>query len=97
MVIISYAPIRDFTEANPAVGDALEEWYFKCKAADWKNIADMRRSFNNIDFVGNDRYVFNIKGNHYRLVAMIFFSRRTIFIRFVGTHREYDAIDVSLV
>lgn len=57
----------------------------------------MRRSFNNVDFVGNDRYVFNIKGNHYRLVAMVFFSRRTIFIRFVGTHREYDTIDVSTI
>ncbi|RYE89496.1 MAG: type II toxin-antitoxin system HigB family toxin [Cytophagaceae bacterium] len=97
MVIISYAPIRDFTETNPAVGDALEAWYFTCKAADWKSFADVRRSFNTVDFVGNDRYVFNIKGNHYRLVAMIFFSRRTIFIRFVGTHREYDAIDVTTV
>jgi len=97
MVIISYAPIRDFTEANPAVGDALEEWYFKCKAADWESLAEMRRSFNSVDFVGNDRYVFNIKGNNYRLVAMIFFSRRTIFIWFVGTHREYDAIDVATV
>ena len=97
MVIISYAPIRDFTTANPAVGDALDEWFFKCKAADWKSLADIRRSFNNVDFVGNDRYVFNIKGNHYRLVAMIFFSRRTVYIRFVGTHREYDAIDVTII
>jgi mRNA interferase HigB len=71
--------------------------FCKCKAADWKSLTDIRRSFNNVDFVGNDRYVFNIKGNHYRLVAMIFFSRRTVYIRFVGTHREYDAIDVTTV
>jgi len=97
MVIISYAPLRAFTEANPKVGDALDEWYFKCKAADWKSLADLRQSINNVDFVGNDRYVFNIKGNHYRLVAMVFFSRRTVYIRFIGTHQEYDKIDVSTI
>ena len=51
--------------------------------------------FNSADSVGNDRYVFNIKGNKYRLVAMIFFDKRTIFIRFIGTHSQYDDIDAS--
>jgi len=97
MVIISYAPVRTFTEAHPAVGDALDEWYFKCKAANWKSLADMRQSFNSVDFVGNDRYVFNIKGNHYRLVAMVFFNRRTLYIRFIGTHAEYDTVDVTTI
>lgn len=97
MVIISYAPLRDFTGANPTVGDALDDWYFKCKAASWKSLADMRRSFNSVDFVGNDRYVFNIKGNRYRLVAMVFFNRRTLYIRFIGTHAEYDTIDVATI
>lgn len=97
MVVISYAPLRDFTVVHPAAGGALEEWYFKCKAADWKSLADVRRSFASVDFVGNDRYIFNIKGNRFRLVAMIFFNRRTVYIRFVGTHREYDAIDVTTI
>lgn len=95
LISISYAPIRDFAAANPAVGEALDKWYFECKAADWRNLADVRRSFNNVDFVGNEHYVFTIKGNHYRLVAMIFFNRRTVYIRFIGTHKEYDMIDAA--
>ncbi|WP_310587307.1 type II toxin-antitoxin system HigB family toxin, partial [Fibrella aquatilis] len=50
----------------------------------------LRKAFNTVDYVGNERYVFNIKGNQYRLVAMISFDKRTLFIRFVGTHSEYD-------
>ena len=49
--------------------------------------------FNILDYIGNDRYVFNIKGNDYRLVTMIFFNSRTVYIRFIGTHEEYDKID----
>ena len=97
MVIISYAPLRDFAEAHPAARNALEKWYITCKAANWQNLADVKRSFNSVDFVGNDRYVFNIRGNHYRLVAMIFFSRRTLFVRFVGTHSAYDDIDAATI
>lgn len=57
----------------------------------------MKKTFNSVDAVGNDRYVFNIKGNSYRIVAMIFFDIRTIYIRFVGTHKEYDKVDCKTV
>ncbi|MDD2982812.1 MAG: type II toxin-antitoxin system HigB family toxin [Crocinitomicaceae bacterium] len=57
----------------------------------------MKKTFNSVDSVGNDRYVFNIKGNNYRLVAMIFFDIRTIYIRFIGTHKEYDKVDCKTV
>ncbi|RZK73606.1 MAG: type II toxin-antitoxin system HigB family toxin, partial [Pedobacter sp.] len=53
----------------------------------------IKNDFNHVDYVGNDRYVFNIKGNTYRLVTMIFFDTRTIYIRFIGTHKEYDKVD----
>lgn len=53
--------------------------------------------FNSADYVGNDRFVFNIRGNRYRLVAMIFFDIRTVFIRFLGTHAEYDKVDVTII
>ena len=53
----------------------------------------MKKSFNSVDSVGNDRYVFKVSGNKYRIVAMIHFSTRTIYIRFVGTHKQYDKID----
>ena len=57
----------------------------------------MRNTFNSVDAAGNDRYVFNIKGNSYRLIALIIFKVRTVFILFVGTHKEYDRIDAGKV
>ena len=95
MVIISRRALQAFTAATPAVGDALAKWYEVCREADWSSIADLRRSFNDVDYVGDNRFVFNIKGNQYRLVAMIFFNRRTVYIRFIGTHRAYEEINVK--
>ncbi len=57
----------------------------------------MRRFSNSVDYVGNFRYVFNIRGNRYRLVAAVVFAARTVFIKFIGTHQEYDKIDVAAV
>jgi mRNA interferase HigB len=56
-----------------------------------------KKDFPSVDYVGNDRYVFNIKGNKYRLIAMIFFDIRTVFIRYIGTHGEYDEIDCTTI
>lgn len=55
----------------------------------------MRKTFGSADAVGNDLYVFNIKGNHYRLIARIIFKVRTVYIKFIGTHAEYDKVDIS--
>ncbi|MBC7654177.1 MAG: type II toxin-antitoxin system HigB family toxin [Oligoflexus sp.] len=60
-------------------------------------MADIKKVWNNADYVGNDRYVFNIKGNAIRLVAMVFFDKRTLYIRFIGTHSEYNKIDCSTI
>ena len=57
----------------------------------------MRNDFNSVDYVGNQRYVFNIKGNNYRLVVAVKFTPGLIYIRFVGTHDEYDRIDVTTI
>jgi len=97
MVVISKAVIREFTETHPDAGAALMKWYDEIKAADWKNFSDLKKTFNTADAVGNDRYVFDIKGNQYRLIALIIFRRRTVFILFVGTHKEYDKIDASTI
>jgi len=75
----------------------LDNWYEISKQNDWKNFNEMKKSFNSVDSVGNDRYVFNIKGNHYRLIALILFKVRTVFILFIGTHKEYDLIDASTI
>lgn len=97
MVIISWATLRDFYQTHSDAKPALEEWYDVVDEADWSNFNDMKQTFNSVDYVGNNRFVFNIKGNRYRLVALIFFKSRTVFIRFVGTHAEYDQVNVSKI
>ncbi len=97
MVIISKAVLRDFYRVHADAETPLEDWYELAKNADWKNFNEMRNTFNSVDSVGNDRYVFNIKGNSYRLIALIIFKVRTVFILFVGTHAEYDKVDAGTV
>jgi mRNA interferase HigB len=97
MVVISYGVLRDFFEIHADAKDALNNWYRISQNADWSNYHEMKAMFNSVDAVGNDRFVFNLRGNTYRLVAMIFFDIRTIYIRFVGTHKEYDKIDCSSI
>ncbi|UEG54877.1 type II toxin-antitoxin system HigB family toxin [Mucilaginibacter daejeonensis] len=75
----------------------MNNWYRLVSQADWANFHEVRSMFNTVDAVGNDRFVFDIRGNHYRIVAMIFFDIRTVYIRFVGTHKEYDRIDCSTI
>lgn len=97
MVIISYSTLRAFYEKYPDAEDALNNWYRATLAADWSSYHEVKQLFNSVDAVGNDRFVFNIRGNNYRLVAMIFFDVRTVFIRFVGHHKDYDKIDCATV
>ncbi|TAE33462.1 MAG: type II toxin-antitoxin system HigB family toxin [Cytophagales bacterium] len=97
MVIIARKTVYQFAVAYPVATEALNEWFVKTKGADWANFADVKNTFNSADAVGNDNYVFNIKGNHYRLIVRIIFPVRTVFIRFFGTHAEYDKIDASSV
>lgn len=97
MVVISKAILAEFDKKHADAKEPLNEWWKKAKAADWATFRDVKQTFNSADTVGNDRYVFNIKGNNYRLVAMIFFDKRTMYIRFVDTHTNYDKIDCSTI
>ena len=97
MVIISKVILIEFGLDNSDSIEALNKWYEETKKANWANFSEMKKTFNSVDSVGNDRYVFNIKGNNYRLVAMIFFDIRTIYIRFLGTHKEYDKVNCKTV
>lgn len=94
MRIISERTIRIYYEAHPEAKSALQDWAAKVKDATWQNIADMKRTFNSVDYVGNQHYVFNIKGNDFRLVAVVKFTVQFVLIRFIGTHAEYDKIKV---
>jgi mRNA interferase HigB len=92
MRIISKTAIRDYYLRNPQAKAALLNWVEKTEAAQWHNFADIRSTFNSADSVGNQRYVFNIKGNDYRLVVVVKFTPQNVLIRFIGTHAEYNKI-----
>ncbi|MGI6572744.1 MAG: type II toxin-antitoxin system HigB family toxin [Fermentimonas sp.] len=99
MVVIAHRALREFyeTRGREDSKEALKCWYAIVKRAQWKNLAELKSVYPRTDYVGNDRYVFNIKGNKYRIVALILFQVRTVYIRFVGTHEEYDKIDCSTI
>lgn len=80
-----------------ALKTALDAWFQEAWQAEWKNSADVKASYAHASIVGADRVVFNIKGNAYRLVAAVDYQRSTIFIKWLGTHKQYDAIDVRTV
>lgn len=71
---------------------ALEDWYEKVESAEWENFAQLRMSFASAGHVGNKRIVFNIRGNEYRLVAIVLFKVKMVYVRFIGTHQEYDKL-----
>ncbi len=95
MTVISKKAINQFIEKYPKSADAILRWYLLTKDCSWANWADIQRLFPGTDSVGNGLYVFNIGGNKYRLIARIIFSVRTVFIRFIGTHAEYDKVKLS--
>ena len=92
MVIITIKTIQDYGKAHINAVDALNDWYIRTKLADWSNLNELKEDFPSCDYVGNVRFVFNIKGNRYRLIIIIHFDIRTVYIRFIGTHAEYDKI-----
>ena len=76
---------------------ALEAWFDEVKKAKWQNSADVRRHYATASIISADRVVFNIKGNSYRLVVAVDFDRSIVWIKWIGTHKEYDKIDVKKV
>ena len=92
MHIISFRKLREYFEKETNAKVAMQDWYKKAKKSDWDNFSDLKNTFNSTDSVGNNRYVFNVKGNHYRIIAIIRFDMRRIFIRWVGNHSNYNKI-----
>ena len=97
MRIIARRTLRDFWEAHPDAEEPLRTWYTYVRQADWHTPSDVMSIFRTASFVGNDRVVFNIKGNRYRLVVVVVYRHHAVYIRFIGTHHEYDNIDVATV
>ena len=95
MRIFTEQALKEYIEKCPDSRVALQEWTTIVKKSEWKCFADVKATFNSVDNVGNQHYVFNIKGNAHRLVVAVKFTPRLVYIRFVGTHDEYERIDVS--
>lgn len=93
MRIISKKILRDFYNQYSDSKIALENWYKTVKQAQWTCFADIKETFNSVDYVGNKQYVFNVKGNDYRIVVIIQFTIKSVLIRFVGTHPQYNKIE----
>jgi mRNA interferase HigB len=90
MRIVTFRAIKDFIEKDANSSIALYEWYHKVNRANWNNLLELKKDFNSIEYVGNERYFFNIKGNHYRIVCIIIFNSKKVYIRFIGTYAEYN-------
>ena len=93
MRMISWGAVREFVMKHPDSGVSLKSWYRKLLRKSPEGFHDLQSVFPGVDFVGNNRYVFNIKGNKYRVVAIVLFGPQKVFIRFIGTHAEYERIN----
>lgn len=101
MRIIARSTLRAFVDSlaaqkdQPAVKTALDAWFAEVQKAQWRNSMDIKRSYATASVVSADRVVFNIKGNAYRLVVAIDFDKSIVWIKWLGSHRNYDQIDVT--
>ena len=97
MRIIKKGTLRDFWQLHRDAAEPLKSWYREVKAADWQSPHDVKAMYGSASIVGDNRIVFNIAGNKYRLVVKFNYRYRVTYIRFIGTHAEYDKIDVEEV
>jgi len=95
--IISKPRLREFWEIHSNSEGALKAWYAEAKAANWQSPADIKAQYGSASILKNSRVVFNICGNKYRLIVKINFPASFVYVRFIGTHKEYDAIDAETV
>jgi len=98
--VIALSTIKAFLDRGVAVADAREPemaWFRQVKQADWARPADIKRDIGTVSILKDGRAVFNIAGNKYRIVVWINYPYRVVYIRFVGTHRQYDAIDAQTI
>jgi len=95
--IFAKSTLREFWEKCPDTEQYLKTWYDTAINADWRTPADVKQTYSTASILKNNRVIFNIKGNSYRIVAKFNFEKQWVFIRFVGTHSEYDKIDANTI
>ena len=97
MRVISKKAINQFIEEFPGSAEALLRWYIITKETNWDNYEILKKSFPATDAVGNALYVFNVGGNKFRIIARINFRAGIVYVRFVGTHKQYDRVNLSVL
>jgi mRNA interferase HigB len=98
MQIIAKRTLRQFWERHPRAEIPIKNWYQIVDKAEWRTPADVKRMFGTtVDFIGDNRLIFDIGGNKYRLVVHVAYAFRRVLIKFVGTHAEYDEIDPEVI
>ena len=100
MRIISLSTLRKFWEGSPSYADSIEPgmaWYRETLKADWSTPNDVKAQFSTASVLRDGRVIFNIAGNKYRVVVWINYAYRVVYIRFIGTHRQYDEIDAQTI
>lgn len=97
MRIIAVSYLRPFWDANPDAGQPLKSWVNEVKKASWRQPADIKAQYRSASVLKNRRVVFNIKGNDYRLVVSVAYRFQAVYVKFIGTHADYDLIDAETV
>ena len=97
MRVIARKTLKDFWEAHADAEEPLRAWFHEAQAADWKSFQDIRAAHRTADVLPGNRVVFDIKGNRYRLVVRMHYNTRIVFIRFLGTHADYDRINAATI
>lgn len=97
MKVIAVGTLRQFWSRHPDSEQPLKAWFDEARHAQWASPQDIRDRYRSASFVGRNRVVFNINGNNYRLVVAVAYRFQAVYIKFVGTHAEYDRIDAATV
>jgi mRNA interferase HigB len=97
MNVVARRTLVAYWTKHPQAKGVLSAWYAIVKAAEWKDSQDIRAQFNSADFVGDNRVIFDVGGNNYRLVVRVSYKFKQVLIKFVGSHAEYDRIDPDTV
>ena len=97
MRVISKKIVRDFWEIHHDCEEQLKAWYNEAEKEDWSSPHDIKREYPSVSVLRDNRVVFNIKGNKYRLIVRINYGYRIVWIRFIGTHEEYNKINAETI
>jgi mRNA interferase HigB len=97
MRVIALRNIHEFCTRHPSAAPALKAWTEEARNASWKTPQEIKKRYASASFIGRNRVVFNIKGNEFRLVVAVAYRFEAVYIKFIGTHSQYDRIDAQTI